>query len=618
MKAPLGLLVLVATLGGRAWADEAGGDEKGFREVVVVTAARTEQPLGDVVAFMSLLSRPTLEEAPKLTLDDHLRRIPGFGLLRRSGSLVAHPTSQGVSLRGIGTSGASRTLVLLDGLPLNDPFGGWIQWNRVPLLAIDAVEVVRGSASALYGNASMGGTIEVRSLRPSISSLSMRAQGGSRGTYDVEGRASGSAAAWAGLLAVRAFGTDGYTLVDEAVRGPVDIPARSLFRSVLGTAARGGFRAQANLFDERRVNGTPLQRNHSRLGLVSAGFEAARWSLRGSAQWGRFENRFSRILPRRLGEVQTAEEDTHADALGGAFAWRPQPRLLAGVDWRHVASAGRSQDLAGVFGQRLLALDSRFDLLLGLRLDAWKSEEMRTGVNPRAGVLFRASQAWTLRASGYRGFRAPTLNELYRPFRVGNIETRANPLLDEESLWGTEAGADFHPSPELLVRANVFWSALRDPIGNVTLEVTPTEVLRQRRNLDGARTWGTETEVLLRHGHQWSATASYLFADARVSGGKRIPQIPRHQGTLSASWRGPITVTAEGRFSSRQFEDDLNTLPLGGYAVLDLYLSRSVSTAVRLFVAAENVFDRSYAVGRTPVATLGTPRIVHGGIQLGR
>ena len=70
--------------------------------------------------------------SPALTLDDFLRRVPGFTLFRRTSSLVAHPTAQGVSLRGVGPSGASRSLVLADGIPLNDPFGGWVYWSRVP------------------------------------------------------------------------------------------------------------------------------------------------------------------------------------------------------------------------------------------------------------------------------------------------------------------------------------------------------------------------------------------------------------------------------------------------------------------------------------------------------
>ncbi|MFI5183963.1 MAG: TonB-dependent receptor plug domain-containing protein [Vicinamibacteria bacterium] len=613
-------LPFIALLAGPAAAEDASDAERPpeRQETIVVTATRTEQPVGDVVSFVTLVPGSVFWDDPGLTLDDALRQIPGFSLLRRSGAIVANPTSQGVSLRGIGTSGASRTLVLLDGVPLNDPFGGWIQWNRIPLLAIDGVEVVRGAGSALYGNASMGGTIEVRTRQKTGDTLSLRAQGGTRGTYDVDGIVAHRSETAAGLVAGRVFGTDGFFVVDEADRGPVDTEARSLFKSLLASGSRNGFHGEANVFDERRGNGTPLQKNHTTLGLVAAGYGSGAWSFDGFSQWGRFDNQPTRILPHRVGEVPLAEDDTSSEALGAAISWRPRRGFLAGTDWRHVSAEGETQDLAGVFAQQLFSVNSRTDLLLGLRLDAWKSQESHTAADPRLGLLFRASRSVTIRASGYRGFRTPTLNELYRPFRVGNVQTNANPDLTSESLWGGEMGADFHPWSALLVRTNLFWNALDDPIGNVTLSVTPQETLRQRQNLPGARTRGVEAEASILGGRAWQATVSYLFADARVDSGLAIPQVPRHQGSFGVTWRGPLVVVAQGRFATRQFEDDLNTLPLGAYAVCDLAVSRRVARSFEVFVAADNLFDRAYAVGRTPVPTFGTPRMIHGGIGWGR
>src|SRR5207237_2102710 len=107
-----------------------------------------------------VLNRETIASSPAATIDDMLRQVPGFTLFRRSGSRSANPTSQGVSLRGIGASGASRALVLGDGIPLNDAFGGWVYWGRVPRAALDRVEVLRGGASDLYGSAAMGGVVQ--------------------------------------------------------------------------------------------------------------------------------------------------------------------------------------------------------------------------------------------------------------------------------------------------------------------------------------------------------------------------------------------------------------------------------------------------------------------------
>ena len=108
-----------------------------------------------------MVSDTQLEQWGPLTTDDKLRQVPGFTLLRRSGSQTANPTSQGVSLRGLGASGASRALVLVDGVPINDPFGGWIYWARVPQASLSEVQIVPGGVSALYGNDALGGVVNL-------------------------------------------------------------------------------------------------------------------------------------------------------------------------------------------------------------------------------------------------------------------------------------------------------------------------------------------------------------------------------------------------------------------------------------------------------------------------
>ncbi|HCA58252.1 MAG TPA: hypothetical protein DEP46_09740 [Blastocatellia bacterium] len=139
----------------------------GLRETVVVSAERTEARLGDSPVSIAVLGRGALERTAAPTLDDALRQVPGFSTFRRSSSRNSNPTTQGVSLRGVGASGASRTAVLFDGVAINDPFGGWVQWNRISPLAVEQVEVVRGGASSLYGSGSLSGTvaIEPRSTR---------------------------------------------------------------------------------------------------------------------------------------------------------------------------------------------------------------------------------------------------------------------------------------------------------------------------------------------------------------------------------------------------------------------------------------------------------------------
>ena len=151
-------------------------------EPVVVTPTRLEQKAGETPASVTVLTREDVKQSASQTVDDLLRQVPGFSLFRRSSSVVTHPTTQGLSLRGIGPSGASRVLVLQDGVPLNDPFGGWVHWSRVPLQAVQQIEVVRGGGSSVWGNMALGGVVQILTRRPTGRAAAFEASYGSRDT----------------------------------------------------------------------------------------------------------------------------------------------------------------------------------------------------------------------------------------------------------------------------------------------------------------------------------------------------------------------------------------------------------------------------------------------------
>src|SRR5207245_1818236 len=229
-------------------------------EEVTVTASRTDQRLGDVPASVSVLSREEIRESPAVVADDVLRQVPTFSLFRRTSSLSSHPTAQGVSLRGVGPSGVSRTLVLLDGVPFNDPFGGWVYWSRVPLESTERIEIVDGSSSSLYGNYAMGGVINILTNPPARRTVEIKPQYGTRNSPKVDFWASD---VWAGLgVAVDGslFNTDGFPIVAANERGAVDNNASVDFRTInvkldyhptarIGAFLRGGY------FREKRNNG---------------------------------------------------------------------------------------------------------------------------------------------------------------------------------------------------------------------------------------------------------------------------------------------------------------------------------------------------------------------------
>jgi outer membrane receptor protein involved in Fe transport len=252
--------------------------------------------------------------------------------------------------------------------------------------------------------------------------------------------------------------------------------------------------------------------------------------------------------------------------------------------------------------------------------------------SPRLAVLVNATPSTDLRASVYQGFRIPTINELYRLFRVRNDVTVASASLRPERLTGGEAGVTQRWGP-LEGRVTGFVNEVKDLVANVTLasplpDCPPGTTCRQRQNLDLARIAGVEAELEVRPARDWRLLAAYLFTDARVVDapnqpaleGNRLAQVPRHTASLGVQYRHPaiLDATVNVRYVGQQFEDDLNTLPLGSYVTVDLFASRQVMRWLEVFAGVENLLDRTYTTGRTGegVVSIGAPRLARGGVRL--
>jgi iron complex outermembrane receptor protein len=643
---------------------------------MTVTPARTEQRLGDLPASITILDSRDASQAAAQTVDDLLRQVPGFSIFRRSSSLVANPTTQGVSLRGAGASGSSRTLVLSDGLPLNDPFGGWVYWDRIPRAAIDHIEVVRGGSSDLYGSDALSGVINVIGRSPSQTTFTLETSYGNHNTADVSFFGGFKVGAWGISVGGEALNTDGYFIVAPEQRGRVDQEAASAHQALnlrieRHWSASSYFFVRGTLFNEDRKNGTPLQRNDTvSEGLALGGSTTTRdgstWNLSVFAGDQRFHQTFTSISADRNSESLIRLQAVPVRDAGLYFGWqRPswgRHTLVAGFDIRGVrgesdetvvsnniatsqVDAGGRQMRLGLYGEDLITLTQRWQLTLSGRYDRWRdsggssvTRSLSTGVvvprffnerieeafNPRIALLFHASENLTFRAAGYRAFRAPTLNELYRSFRVGNTNTLANETLGPERLTGGEAGATWTPGTRFTTRLTGYWTQTVNPITNFTISVTPALITRQRRNLGRTRSLGFEAETDLRLTSRWNFSAGYLYSNAEVVRapqdptleGLWVPQVPRQQFTLQLSYTHPSIVTAamQLRSSGMQFDDDQNLFPLERFTVVDVTVSHRFNRMFEGFVAAQNLFNARYAVGRTPLETIGAPILVRAGI----
>ena len=633
-------------------------------DTVVVTATRGAARLATPEATTVLTSAELLT-SPAGSLDDALRNTPGFSLFRRSSSRVSNPTTQGVTLRGVSGSGASRTLVLADGVPLNDPFGSWVYWNRVPQAAVERVEVVRGATGDLYGADALGGVVQVLTFTPGRTRFRATGEGGSHDTAKFSGFGGTQRQAWSAEGAGEWVRTDGAIVVGEESRGAVDVRADSDYATgfIGGGYNPGSWHANArvSLYDEERGNGTPLTVNTTDWKQVSgeAGGSVANgaWLARASGGTQDYYQTFSAVGALRATERLTFEQTIPTRFANVSGQWTRGTATnvwLFGVEAKRTRStvnetrysvagvpsgpfvAGGTESSGALFARVSTSPLDRLTVVMGVRGDFWQSTPRDSSLPNHSAEFFspRASATWTLspvasmHASVYRAHRTPTLNELHRDFAVGNILTRANPELDPERLTGVDGGV-LLARGRLSARVTGFWNELDGAITNVTLMPAPVpgQITRQRQNTDTVRAKGLEIEADYRPFPGWTlgalaALTRSTFADAPVQPalvGNRVPQVPSYQLGVSATYVDPrgFTGALQARRVGAQFDDDLNTFELESFGVIDVSASQELRRGLHVFLAIENLSNADYDVARTLVLrSIGWPRTARMGIRV--
>ncbi len=623
------------------------------------------------------ISSEGIQASGSLAVDDVLRQVPGFSTFRRSSSLFANPTSQGVSLRGVGASATSRSSVLVDGIPLNDAFGGWVYWARVPREAIETVEVANGGASDLYGGGALGGVLNVRTRSAEKGYATGELSYGNMSTPDFSFAAGMPIGRWSLNAAGQAYQTQGYTAVPPDQRGAVDTNVGSGVLSGLlevsrGLRERGRFFVRGSGFGESAQNGTPLQTNNTTipeldLGADWSSTEAGSFSARVYGSRELYHQTFSSIAPDRNGESLTNVQRSPSQQIGFVGTWSrlfvEKHKVSAGVEAMGVrghssernyhlgaetalVDAGGRQHTFGFFAQDAFLFARGWLLTFGGRLDTWNNnagyqdraplpsgtpaentfaERTETAFSPRVSLLRSFVHGTAMNATVYRAYRAPTLNELYRNFRAGNVLTLANPGLTGEHLTGGEAGvSQLLWENRVTVRGNIFWSQLSDPVANVTLTSTPALITRQKENLGETQTRGFELSGEMHVTRQLQIAAAYLFVNSMVLNfsanpalqGNLLPQVPQNQFSLQVSYAGrKWNAGIQCRFLGNQFDDDQNLLPLGRAFSLDAEMSRQVVKHTSVFFAVQNLTSDRFYTAATPVFLTGPPIFARGGVR---
>ncbi|MBI3047696.1 MAG: TonB-dependent receptor [Acidobacteria bacterium] len=629
-----------------------------FFEAVQVTSTRSDVARADPTVTAAVFPSSELLTSAPLSVDDALKMVPGFTLF--PSSRVANPTSQTMMLRGLGGSGVNRSLVLADGVPLNDAFGGWIYWGKVPHAAIDRIEVVRGGGSDLYGADAVGGVVQILTVDPSRSMARVLVEAGNLETGRVSMFGGLRLGPWMIVGAGQWFTTEGYIPVAADERGAIERPAGSKHRSALASVTylgATGWRigARGNLYSEDRTNGTVVQVNDTDsrqasgevAGAVAGGYLSAH--VFGGTQG--YDQTFSAASaePPRATEDLNLIQRVPTRLTGGSVQWTRQwnqSTLLVGGEARSVegdtletrfrqglvlgmSEPGGSQRVGSAFARVMLAPTDRLTLVTGAHIDAWRSASSQTSFSQTVGAFSpRLSFAYRLGASGVAlrgsvagGFRAPTLNELYRSFQIGNDVTLPNEALTPERLRTGDVGVMVSRG-RASARATAFWSVLNDTITNVTLSTSPSLNVRQRQNADKMRASGVELEADVRLPAALSVALTSSIIDSRFAGSSRlrdfrVPQVSGYSVGINVRYDHPVwTASTQVRVTGPQYEDDVNTRRLRRATVVDAFGGRTLARRVMLFAAVENMFDAEYEIGRIPMRTLGLPRAVRTGFQV--
>jgi outer membrane cobalamin receptor len=616
-------------------------------DVIAIPVVKTAITVSDNIseeapANISVVSNQTLETYPGVSPDDQLLAIPGFRELRRTSGVVASATIQGVTLRGLGSSGASRTLVLWDGIPLNDPYGGWVTWERLSPENVGEVYILRGATTSVFGNLAMGGAVSIFSRPQEKNLLDLGQDGGSQGQL-----LSHATYTWLGDhfgfgVDARGFLTDGYYVIPEAFRGPIDGKAFDRFAG--GSPTLDWFDNQNRfslkmdfLFQHRNLGtGGPVNQESNALGELAGHYSRQmthdNFSIAGYGQHEDWDADYGSTNAGR--SVVTLDDLQHvpSDGAGGAGYWQHAETrwaVTAGADVEY--ATGFSHDTSpfthtttlkggdlveeGIFGQGQYRAGP-FEFYGGFR-EQFSGIQGRDIAAPNGGVSYTRGLA-RIHGALNRGFRVPTLSELYRGYQQGNIIVLPNALLIPETMWGGEIGLDLRGKSRRF-SVTGFKNALSNFIEQPDIKVTATEIFRERENVGSGVNQGVEAEVEQRFGH-FLGSISYLYADTMLTSGPlagfRPPWVPRHSGTAQVTYLLKGTMISSAlRAYSYEFDDQNNQFVLPGYAVLQFAVSQHLWRDLSGTFDMENALDRYYEVQYIPVVNNGEPRVWRVGLR---
>jgi outer membrane receptor protein involved in Fe transport len=668
LSGPLTVLALAVPLA--AQDDEVLNVEP--RPEIIVTGRGLDPALSTSIYATTTLERDVIIASPSGRIEDVLRGVAGFQQFRRSDSRSSNPSAQGVTLRALGGNATSRALVLLDGVPIADPFFGFIPLSAIAPETLGTVRVTRGGGSGPFGAGALAGTIELESAAPGESApLLASAAINSRAESELSGVLTQRLGRGFAVASGRWDRGQGFFTTPDDQRVPATARAgfdswNAALRAVAPLTSDVELQARVAAFRDNRTlrfDGADSTSEGQEASLRIVGRGAWQFDALAYVQARDFTNvvisstRFTPALDQRA---------TPSTGVGGKFELRPPLAeahdIRIGADYRRADGELQEDAISaftGLFTERRRAGGATANLGLfveddwqigpllvngGLRADRTSitggffravdhagvpvniisaPDRSDWAVSWRAGALFYATRRLDIRAAAYTGLRLPTLNELYRPFVVFPVVTEANAALENERLEGFEVGLDWQPINQIVLSLTAFDNEVENAIANVT--IAPN--LRRRENLPAITARGVEASLAAKFGAV-TIDGSLAWTDAEVRGegasldldGNRPAQTPEFAASVTFGWQPAPGWRVAGtlRHVAAQFEDDREADRLAPATTLDAFLTAPLAGKLSMVVRAENLTDETIITrNQGGSIDLGAPRTVWLGLRYG-
>jgi len=639
---------------------------------VVISATRTERTVSDLPVSATVIGKEAITETPAIATDDILRDVPSINFSSHLSSFMQHPTSNFVSIRGLG-GGLPHVLFLMDGIPLNDPFFGYVDFNRVPKEQIERIEVVRGGSSSLWGSFAEGGVVNIVTKRIDSTGIEQSAMGGTYSTFRENLFASQKIDEHLGIgLGVNYFSTAGYDAVAPDERGTVDRRTSShsaniQLKTEYHTADFEGF-VRGNYSENHQILDTNLNTNETHTVNFSMG---GRWILdaQNDIKAGLFylnqnfitNNADFVVSGSRDAEFLSNLHQTPATDIGGSVQWtRTSDSVLkllnVGMDVRNIEGVDNSDNIAtpganptvlkgggqqlflGWFGQASVFPVPDWEILPSLRLDyvldyqgsqdnipgttTELSDKHYLQLNPKIATRYQIVKEVAVRASVYRGFRAPTLDNLYRSFSSQGFVLQSNSQLNPEVLWGGDIGFDVAHGP-FQGQINYFNNRITDQINYITTSFAPV-FTQQVQNVGETSSQGIEVIGDVQLTETISSGVSYSWTDAKIRSNPANPSVVGQQtfntplnsvsGFVRYRHSSGAYLEVQGRYVSTSL--DSTGIRMDAHKVFDASASCPVYKHMEAFLFAQNITDGKYVASTFGATHLGAPFQIFGGIRV--